>query len=124
MGNIKHGRSITRRLTVLFIILDLALIGAGGWLYIHTDREKPVLQFSENMAEVYEETMDEAELLQGVTAIDETDGDVTASVLIEKIVEASDGTIIVTYAARDKSNNVAKKSKTFWKNNVSYKVGV
>ena len=57
------------------------------------------------------EGMSEEELLSGISASDETDGDVTGSLVIEKISETGNGTVIVTYGARDRENNVAKVSR-------------
>ena len=51
------------------------------------------------------------QLLEGVTAYDSHDGDVTASLLIEKVTETGNGKVIVTYAAVDSSNNVAEQSR-------------
>lgn len=51
-------------------------------------------------------------LLQGVTARDEVDGDVTSSLVVESVrLLHQDGTVTVTYAAFDSSGNVAKKSR-------------
>ena len=44
--------------------------------------------------------------------LDERDGDVTDSLLIEKISGTGEGTVIVTYVARDEANNVEKVSRT------------
>lgn len=53
-----------------------------------------------------------AALLQGITARDNRDGDVTASLVVESIcLEDSDGTITVTYAAFDRAGNVAKAQR-------------
>jgi hypothetical protein len=40
---------------------------------------------------------DTDQLLEGVTAYDSHDGDVTASLLIEKVTETGNGKVIVTY---------------------------
>lgn len=51
----------------------------------------------------------EEELLQGVKAYDQEDGDVTKSIMIEKISKLTDSdTRTITYAAFDSSNNVTK----------------
>lgn len=53
-----------------------------------------------------------AALLQGVTAHDKRDGDVTASLVVENVrLTDSDGTADVTYAAFDKAGNVAKLNR-------------
>lgn len=55
--------------------------------------------------------MTEKELLEGVTAWDEKDGDVTDSLKIEFLVSNTDeNTVVVTYVARDKSNNITKEN--------------
>lgn len=54
----------------------------------------------------------ESALFQGVSAADDVDGDVTSSLLVEQIeLEEKDGTVLVTYAAVDKSGNVAKAER-------------
>ncbi len=51
-------------------------------------------------------------LLQGVTATDDKDGDVTAGILVEKIkMLDKKGTFQVTYAAFDKAGNVSKLNR-------------
>ena len=56
------------------------------------------------------------QLQPGVTATDETDGDVTGSLVVEKVSEAGNGTVIVTFGARDAANNVAKASRVMEEN--------
>lgn len=88
-----------------------ALILAGCiYLYVNQDRTAPVISFS-NEEIVYTDGMDEEELLNGVSAYDEQDGDVSYSLLIEKVSNTADGQVVVTYAAKDASNNVAKNSR-------------
>ena len=51
-------------------------------------------------------------LLQGITAEDETDGDVTASLVVERVrLLDSDGNAVVNYAAFDRAGNVAKANR-------------
>lgn len=55
----------------------------------------------------------EEELLQGVSAADDRDGDVTSGIVVESISNIdSDHTATVIYAAFDKSGNVAKAVRT------------
>ena len=57
----------------------------------------------------YREGAETKELLKGVTAMDDRDGDVSDSLLVEKVLPSDDGsTAQVIYAAMDKSNNVTK----------------
>lgn len=54
----------------------------------------------------------ETSLLQGVSAVDEKDGDVTASLVVESTrLLDQNGTISVTYAAFDQAGNVAKAQR-------------
>ena len=51
-------------------------------------------------------------LLEGVTAQDEVDGDVTDMILIESVIpDKEDKAVSVVYVVKDKSNNVAKASR-------------
>ena len=100
-----------KKIVVILCVLDVILLGFSIFLYAGEDRTAPVIVFGEEEP-VYREGMDETELLEGVTARDERDGDVTDSLLIEKISGTGEGSVIVTYVARDEANNVEKVSRT------------
>lgn len=72
-----------------------------------TDSSGPVISGGQDKIEVsiYDE---EAVLLQGITASDKKDGDVTDSLIVEKISNFYDGTRTVTYAAFDSDNHISK----------------
>ena len=93
-------------------IADLVLLVVCAFLYLRQDRTAPVISFGENDI-VYTEDMDLSLLLNGITATDNKDGDVTDTLLIEKISDTARGDVIVTYAALDSANNVAKASRIF-----------
>ena len=99
---------------IVFIIggIDIVLLGISLFLYLGKDRTEPVITFAENLVS-YEEGMDEALLLEGVTAMDAKDGDVSGSLLVEKIAGTTGKEVIVTYVARDSANNVGKASRAF-----------
>ena len=99
---------------LVFIIggIDIVLLAVCLFLYLGKDRTAPVISFGENLAS-YEEGMDEELLLQGVTAMDDKDGDVSDSLLVEKIAGTNGKEVIVTYVARDSANNVGKASRMF-----------
>jgi len=99
---------------IVFIIggIDIVLLGISLFLYLGKDRTAPVITFAENLVS-YEEGMDEALLLEGVTAMDAKDGDVSGSLLVEKIAGTTGKEVIVTYVARDSANNVGKASRAF-----------
>ena len=78
---------------------------------ISTDTKTPEIYFSDEMLQISVNDSKEM-LLQGVTASDNRDGDVTASIVVESIrLINSDGTINVGYAAFDNTGNVAKATR-------------
>ena len=91
--------------------LDVALMVIAAVLYLGQDRTAPVISYGPDSLS-YEEGMEESLLLAGVTAQDERDGDVTESLMVEKVSEMSNGNVIITYVAKDHSDNVGKASRT------------
>lgn len=58
---------------------------------------------------MYDENQDVSQLLTGVTATDDTDGDVTDSLRVSSILpNTENNTAVVVYTAKDSHNNVAK----------------
>lgn len=97
--------------------LLLAVIGAAAtamfcaYLFLShftKDTTAPVISVAEGILEIsVEDTRDV--LLNGVTAMDDRDGDVTASLLVESVYGITDDNVTtVTYAAFDRAGNVAK----------------
>lgn len=104
----------SKSLLIGICALDVVLAALSVFLYMRQDRTVPVISFAESdNAVVYTEGMDTSLLLNGVIVTDEEDGDVSDTLLIEKISDTSRGDVIVTYAAMDGSNNVAKASRVF-----------
>ena len=97
---------------ILLIILCLgALFGYRAMARIRADHTPPEIRAEETLLEVSALEPRNA-LLQGVTASDNRDGDVTASLVVESVrLLRSDGTASVTYAAFDKAGNVGKYSR-------------
>lgn len=100
----------TKGLTIGFFIADAALIAVCAFFYLQMDRTAPVITLPDT-EQTYTIGTDIDQLLDGVTAYDSHDGDVTASLLIEKVTETGNSEVIVTYAAVDSSNNVAEQSR-------------
>ncbi len=76
------------------------------------DSDAPAISFDAQTVtlSVYD---DQAVLLQGVSAYDAKDGDVTDSLVVEGISDIrEDDTVTVTYAAFDSAGNVAKATRT------------
>ena len=99
-----------KKITIILAALDVILLGMSIAVFVGEDRTPPVIRMEETEMR-YREGMSEEELLSEISASDETDGDVTGSLVIEKISETGNGTVIVTYGARDRENNVAKVSR-------------
>jgi hypothetical protein len=98
--------------TVLY--LTLILICVMGFVtymlghYVKMDNTAPVIYFSGQALEISTSDPHKA-LLQGVTASDSHDGDVTNSLVVASVqLLDSDGTIQVTYAAFDAAGNVSQ----------------
>lgn len=99
-------------ISLLLIVVCLAtLFGYQTVDRVRTDVKAPVITMEEQLLELSVQDPREA-LLAGVTAQDDRDGDVTASLVVESIrLLQKDGTVTVTYAAFDRSGNVAKQSR-------------
>ena len=65
--------------------IDVVLLVVCLVLYLGKDRKGPEIFFDEERQIEYTEGMDEALLLEGVTAVDEKDGDVSDSLLVEDV---------------------------------------
>ena len=104
-----------KKIVIILCTLDVILTALSVMLYLDEDRTAPVIHMEEVQLE-YREGMTDEELLEGITATDETDGDVTGSLVVEKVSEVGDGTVIVTFGARDRSNNVVKASRVMQSN--------
>ena len=104
-----------KRVHIIFLpVVVCAIVTAVyAMLFVLTDDKKaPEIHIDQQVLEV-SVGADEAALLQGVTAKDNADGDVTASLLVEKISSMTkEHTATITYAAFDRSGNVAKASRT------------
>lgn len=75
------------------------------------DNMPPEITFSEATIS-YTQGESEEKLLEGITAKDNKDGDVTNSIMVESISELEDsGKALVFYVARDHNNNVSRNSR-------------
>ena len=100
------------------IVLCVALGAGTAAVVVTDDRKGPEIELPADGDVTYEEGSDTAPLLEGVTATDEKDGDVTDSLVIENIFPNDDHTSAsVVYAAKDSHNNVSKATRR-----VNYKV--
>lgn len=99
-------RMITLALTALVCISAFSI-----YLLISSkqiDNRPPTISFSEEVPE-FSVHDPKQKYLQGVTASDDVDADVTASVVVESVkLTDKNGTVQLTYAAFDKAGNVTK----------------
>ncbi|MCD8105503.1 MAG: hypothetical protein LUF35_11025 [Lachnospiraceae bacterium] len=102
---------------ILAVIFVLSLI--GGWRYWSIQRKQedttdPVLSASPDVIEMSIDATDE-ELLEGVSAYDDQDGDVSDSIIIESVSKITDGAteeFEITYVAFDSSGNVGRLTRS------------
>ena len=90
----------------------VVLVAYQMWKLTVTDNDAPTFIVSEEILEI--SVSDETEaFLQGITATDDRDGDVTSSIVVEKISSINENhEVMVTYAAFDQAGNVAKQRRT------------
>lgn len=95
-------------LTAAGAIILVALIAVSVCLMVMDDRQAPTIKVSDEEI-TYVEGQGYSLLLSGVTAYDNKDGDVTASVMVESVVPLKSGEeAVVCYVAKDKSNNISR----------------
>ena len=102
-----------RVLILLLVLLCAIATGIYAYLFVLSDdSEAPKITIDSDVVEV-SVFADDTELLAGVTAWDDVDGDVTESILVEGITNLNEThEAVITYAAFDRSGNVSKASRT------------
>ena len=96
-------------LIVLMAAVAIGTTGILGWLYMRQDRKGPEITIAESKKNSYTADMTTEDLLEGVKAVDERDGDVSASLTVENVYPNEKGDeVTVVYVAKDNSNNVTK----------------
>lgn len=108
-------RGIVNRFLLILTVIVAVFFAAIFWdEYNEEANESPVISFEEEILTISVED-EESILLEGVTALDAEDGDVTGSLVIESISDfQDDGSRIVTYAAFDAGGAVSKASRLFY----------
>ena len=99
---------------IIIMILSIGLLTA--YLFYSrsiTDSAAPVITIADQALLQVSVSEPKTALLEGITARDDRDGDVTATVVVENLgVISSDNILTVTYAAFDKAGNVGKAQRT------------
>ena len=75
----------------------IALAGAGCMTYKNQDHTAPEIKVDQSKKIAYTEGEDYGKLLEGVTAQDDKDGDLTSEVFVEKVVPVSKKKAVVYY---------------------------
>ena len=101
--------------TILVILFILALIGAAAlflYNYTHEDISPPAFRMDSDLVEVSVSDPDSA-LLQGLSAYDNVDGDLSAQIRIKDISTLINETdVTVTYIVFDAASNYATCTRT------------
>lgn len=107
-GNMKTARRVW---LVVLLLIVAAYLGYRGYLAMGSSDGGPVFQVESDTLEISISDGEEV-LLEGITATDGRDGDVTDSILVEKLSDLYDGNRRqVTYAAFDSEDNVTKTTR-------------
>lgn len=93
------------------VAMLVVCIGLGtGVVYMReqSDREAPEIVCTDEAITEYDPEMSDTELLKGIKATDNKDGDVSDSLTVESVYEVDDSNVVVIYVAKDNANNIAK----------------
>lgn len=99
---------MAKKLIVCMSLLCIILAAVIVYIRLQTDREGPEIFVEDSDISVYTQDTTENELLKGVSAVDETDGDVSDTLTVESVYSVNDSTVVVSYAAKDHENNITK----------------
>ncbi|MBR3151286.1 MAG: hypothetical protein IKF46_04805 [Erysipelotrichaceae bacterium] len=101
------------RIALLILFLITSAVFGVDRFYSYRDRDNTAPVFSSNSDEIILSVRDsESELLKGISATDDRDGDVTSTIVVAgKSNFIDDGVIRVSYAAFDSHNNVGSYSR-------------
>ena len=106
-----------KRNGLLILLLAVCLLLFGAYLIYERsvfDKTPPRISIEEGEQMLQLSVLDDRQiLLQGVSATDERDGDVTERIVVESVDQLNkDKQVVVTYAAFDNSGNVSKATRT------------
>lgn len=97
---------------LLIVCFVIAFFGYRYYDALHTDTENPTISMDASQLLQVSVKDPKSALLQGVTAQDRQDGDISAKLIVEgmQLID-TDGLLEVTYAVADSSGNVAKATR-------------
>ena len=98
-------------LVVFMSVIALGLGEAMFWMYSMKDNAGPEIMINDSKENMYRPDMTTEELLEGVKAMDEKDGDVSDSLMVENVYPNDTGDkVTVVFVSKDSSKNVTKKN--------------
>lgn len=101
----KENITVITGAVVMAILIAVTIVFSIG-----VDNEAPEIYFEHDI--MYSDIQSMDVLLEGVTAYDRKDGDVTEQLMVESLIVLEGNEFAkVTYTAKDKSNNIAKASR-------------
>ena len=113
LGKAGSSKNMTKFFVFLLVVICLGMGAGVVYMKSSEDNEGPKITFEEGKDTNYTSDMTEEDLLKGVKAQDDRDGDVTDSLTVETIYPKNDGKqVSVIFVAKDKNNNVTKKEFT------------
>ena len=96
---------------LLLVVTTVMMIGFNGYEFLTKDKEPPVITFPDKELSV-SIAATEKDLVKDVKAKDNRSGDLSSSVVVEKMNSIDENaTRVVTYAAIDKAGNVGRKER-------------
>ena len=99
-------------LVTLFVLALAGSVGLYFYNYTHEDVKPPAFRISEELIEISVKDPKEV-LLEGVSAYDNVDGDLTGKIRIKEVSQFTEGTdATVTYIVFDRASNYATSSRT------------
>lgn len=100
-----------KKVTALMTVTTAVLLGLCAVFFVGEDRTGPEITFEDRQIS-YREGGSSSELLEGAAAVDGRDGDVTDTLRVDRITEIqSSDYVVVTYIAKDRSNNITKDDR-------------
>ena len=100
-----------KKLTIFMTLLCVVLLAVCAVLYVSEDRQGPEIRIPDGSV-TYAQGDDTEVLLNGVTATDTRDGDVSDTLRVVQVTDMSSlNYVVVTYVAKDRSNNITKTDR-------------
>lgn len=100
------------KLTIILALISIILASICIIIRFKEDRTPPQIYFDDSR-KTYAYDLTEEALLEDVSAVDNSSGDVSASLKVEKVYFDDNGNACVVYVAKDANNNVTKCLRVF-----------